>query len=55
MAIILVVTRRELEREMDGFSESNMVGRGAYGAVYRGRPADGTAAAIKHLWLDHRQ
>jgi len=53
MAIILVVTRQELEHETDGFSESNVVGRGAYGAVYRGWLADGTAAAIKRLRLVH--
>ena len=36
MAIILVVTRQELEHETDGFSESNMVERRAYSTVYRG-------------------
>ena len=55
MAVILVVTRRELEHETDGFSESNVVGWGAYGAVYRERLTDGTAAAIKRLRLVHRQ
>ncbi|CAD6245503.1 unnamed protein product [Miscanthus lutarioriparius] len=55
MAVILVVTRRELEHETHGFSESNVVGWGAYGAVYRERLTDGTTAAIKRLRLVHRQ
>ncbi|CAD6333885.1 unnamed protein product [Miscanthus lutarioriparius] len=50
-----VFTYRELERATDGFSECNVVGRGAYGAVFRGRLADGTTAAIKRLRLDHRR
>lgn len=48
-------TYRELERATDGFSEANVVGRGAYGEVFRGRLADGTTAAIKRLRLDHRR
>ena len=50
-----VFTYRELERATDGFSECNVVGRGASGAVFRGRLADGTTAAIKRLRLDHRR
>jgi hypothetical protein len=50
-----VFTYRELERATDGFSEANVVGRGAYGEVFRGRLADGTTAAIKRLRLDHRR
>ncbi|RCV17830.1 hypothetical protein SETIT_3G251200v2 [Setaria italica] len=50
-----VFTYRELERATDGFSEANVVGRGASGAVFRGRLADGTPAAIKRLRLDHRR
>ncbi|XP_062181711.1 probable serine/threonine-protein kinase PBL7 [Phragmites australis] len=50
-----VFTYRELERATDGFSEGNVVGRGAYGVVFRGRLADGTPAAIKRLRLDHRR
>lgn len=50
-----VFTYRELERATDGFSEANVVGRGAYGVVFRGRLADGTPAAIKRLRLDHRR
>jgi hypothetical protein len=50
-----VFTYRELERATDGFSEGNVVGRGASGAVFRGRLADGTPAAIKRLRLDHRR
>ncbi|GJM88507.1 hypothetical protein PR202_ga04578 [Eleusine coracana subsp. coracana] len=50
-----VFTYRELERATDGFSEANVVGRGAYGVVFRGRLNDGTPAAIKRLRLDHRR
>uniref|UniRef100_A0A0D9WG87 Protein kinase domain-containing protein n=1 Tax=Leersia perrieri TaxID=77586 RepID=A0A0D9WG87_9ORYZ len=50
-----VFTYRELESATDGFSECNVVGRGAYGAVFRGRLGDGTTAAIKRLQLDGRR
>ncbi|CAN6333180.1 unnamed protein product [Urochloa humidicola] len=50
-----VFTYRELERATDGFSEANVVGRGASGEVFRGRLDDGTPAAIKRLRLDHRR
>ncbi|KAL6620210.1 hypothetical protein ACP70R_035349 [Stipagrostis hirtigluma subsp. patula] len=50
-----VFTYRELERATDGFSEGNVLGRGAYGVVFRGRLADGTPAAIKRLQLDRRR
>jgi hypothetical protein len=50
-----VFTYRELERATDGFSEGNVLGRGAYGAVFRGRLGDGTPAAIKRLQLDLRR
>lgn len=50
-----VFTYRELERATDWFSECNVVGRGASGAVFRGRLADGTTAAIKRLRLDQRR
>uniref|UniRef100_A0ACD5TH71 Uncharacterized protein n=1 Tax=Avena sativa TaxID=4498 RepID=A0ACD5TH71_AVESA len=50
-----VFTYRELERATDGFSEGNVLGRGAYGVVFRGRLGDGTPAAIKRLQLDLRR
>ncbi|CAL5094795.1 unnamed protein product [Urochloa decumbens] len=50
-----VFTYRELERATGGFSEANVVGRGASGEVFRGRLDDGTPAAIKRLRLDHRR
>ncbi|KAM0916200.1 hypothetical protein ACQ4PT_010294 [Festuca glaucescens] len=50
-----VFTYRELERATDGFGEGNVLGRGAYGVVYRGRLGDGTPAAIKRLQLDLRR
>jgi hypothetical protein len=48
-----VFTYREMERATDGFSEGNVMGRGACAVVFRGRLADGTPAAIKRLRLDH--
>uniref|UniRef100_A0A0E0L284 non-specific serine/threonine protein kinase n=1 Tax=Oryza punctata TaxID=4537 RepID=A0A0E0L284_ORYPU len=50
-----VFTYRELESATDGFSECNVVGRGAYGVVFRGRLGDGTTAAIKRLKMDGRR
>ena len=50
-----VFTYRELERATEGFSEGNVLGRGAYGELFRGRLADGTPAAIKRLQLDLRR
>ncbi|XBJ17895.1 hypothetical protein VPH35_009202 [Triticum aestivum] len=50
-----VFTYRELERATDGFGEGNVLGRGAYGVVFRGRLGDGTPAAIKRLQLDPRR
>jgi len=40
---------------MDVFSECNVVGRGTYDTVFRGRLADDTAATIRRLRLDHRR
>lgn len=50
-----VFTYRELERATEGFSEGNVLGRGAHGVVFRGRLGDGTPAAIKRLQLDLRR
>lgn len=50
-----VFTYRERESATDGFSECNVVGRGAYGVVFRGRLGDGTTAAIKRLKMDGRR
>ncbi|KAJ3676311.1 hypothetical protein LUZ60_003723 [Juncus effusus] len=50
-----VFTYKELEFATDGFSESNVVGNGGFGQVFRGRLSDGTIAAIKKLHMDGRQ
>ncbi|CAA2935088.1 probable receptor kinase At1g11050 [Olea europaea subsp. europaea] len=41
----------ELEQATNGFSQSNMIGQGGYGIVYKGTLSDGTEVAIK-LILD---
>ncbi|CAN1232811.1 Probable serine/threonine-protein kinase PBL7 [Linum perenne] len=46
-AAVQVFTYRELESATDRFSESNVIGNGGYGVVYRGILSDGTVAAIK--------
>lgn len=39
----------ELEQATDGFSQRNLIGRGAYGVVYKGTLADGTLVAVKQI------
>ncbi|KAK8510530.1 hypothetical protein V6N12_055459 [Hibiscus sabdariffa] len=39
----------ELERATNGFSQKNLIGRGAYGVVYKGTLADGTLVAVKQI------
>ncbi|KAK1268136.1 putative LRR receptor-like serine/threonine-protein kinase [Acorus gramineus] len=40
---------REMLTATDGFSEKNVLGRGGFGIVYRGRLGDGTMVAVKRL------
>ncbi|ONM04447.1 putative LRR receptor-like serine/threonine-protein kinase [Zea mays] len=40
---------RELQAATDGFSAKNILGKGGFGNVYRGRLADGTTVAVKRL------
>ncbi|CAN1234497.1 Probable receptor-like protein kinase At1g11050 [Linum perenne] len=41
---------QELERATEGFSSKNMVGKGAFGVVYRGKlDGDGSLVAVKEL------
>lgn len=50
-----VFTYKELELATDGFSESNVIGTGGFGLVFRGALNDGTVAAIKKLHRDGKQ
>lgn len=40
---------RELQVATDGFRNKNILGRGGFGKVYKGRLADGTLVAVKRL------
>ncbi|GAY63478.1 hypothetical protein CUMW_225970 [Citrus unshiu] len=40
---------RELQVATDGFSNKNILGRGGFGKVYKGRLADGKLVAVKRL------
>lgn len=40
---------RELQVATDGFSQKNILGKGAFGKVYKGRLADGSLVAVKRL------
>ena len=41
------ITYLELEQATNGFSETNLVGKGSFGSVYKGTLSDGTSVAIK--------
>ncbi|CAL0315036.1 unnamed protein product [Lupinus luteus] len=43
-------TLRELRVATNGLSESNVIGKGGYGIVYRGILPDGTKVAVKNLF-----
>ncbi|KAG8087522.1 hypothetical protein GUJ93_ZPchr0010g7325 [Zizania palustris] len=40
---------RELQSATDGFSAKNILGKGGFGDVYRGKLSDGTVVAVKRL------
>ncbi|KAJ9541167.1 hypothetical protein OSB04_027673 [Centaurea solstitialis] len=52
---VQVFTYKELESATDGFTESNVVGKGGFGTVYRGVLRDGTLSAIKMLHKEGKQ
>ncbi|CAI0439221.1 unnamed protein product [Linum tenue] len=46
---------RELQVASDNFSNKNILGRGGFGKVYKGRLADGTLVAVKRLKEERTQ
>ncbi|WOL03210.1 serine/threonine-protein kinase CDL1-like [Canna indica] len=50
-----VFTYKELELATNGFSESNVIGNGGFGVVFRGNLSDGAVAAIKLLHKEGKQ
>ncbi|CAH9128305.1 unnamed protein product [Cuscuta epithymum] len=44
---------RELQVATDSFSNKNILGRGGFGKVYKGRLADGSLVAVKRLKEEH--
>ncbi|XP_031254702.1 receptor kinase-like protein Xa21 [Pistacia vera] len=48
------ISQHELVRATDGFSKNNLLGRGNYGSIYKGRLDDGMELAVKvfHLHLE---
>ncbi|KAM7508425.1 hypothetical protein LguiA_018878 [Lonicera macranthoides] len=52
---VQVFTYKELEAATDKFSETNVIGNGGFGVVYKGILSDGTVAAIKVLHREGKQ
>ncbi|XP_071735455.1 probable serine/threonine-protein kinase PBL7 [Rutidosis leptorrhynchoides] len=52
---VQVFTYRELESATNDFSDTNLVGKGGFGDVYRGLLRDGTVSAIKLLHREGKQ
>lgn len=52
---VQVFAYKELEAATDKFSETNVIGNGGFGVVYKGILSDGTVAAIKVLHREGKQ
>lgn len=52
---VQVLTYKDMEIATNKFSESNVIGNGGYGLVYKGILSDGTVAAIKTLHREGKQ
>uniref|UniRef100_A0A0V0IHD5 non-specific serine/threonine protein kinase n=1 Tax=Solanum chacoense TaxID=4108 RepID=A0A0V0IHD5_SOLCH len=50
-----LVSYREIQRATNNFDESNLIGEGSSGSVYKGTLSSGTAVAIKVLDLENEQ
>ncbi|XP_044507869.1 receptor kinase-like protein Xa21 isoform X2 [Mangifera indica] len=46
------ISYQELMRATNGFNENNMLGKGSYGSVYKGRLDEGIEVAVKVFHLD---
>ncbi|XP_015160721.1 probable LRR receptor-like serine/threonine-protein kinase At3g47570 [Solanum tuberosum] len=50
-----LVSYHEIQRATNNFDESNLIGEGSSGSVYKGTLFGGTAVAIKVLYLENEQ
>ncbi|XP_021314929.1 putative serine/threonine-protein kinase isoform X4 [Sorghum bicolor] len=48
-------TYKELARATDNFNQSNKIGEGGFGSVYKGQLRNGTSIAVKVLSMESRQ
>lgn len=52
---IQVFTYKDLEVATENFSETNVIGNGGFGVVYKGILSDGKMAAVKMLHREGKQ